>query len=420
MPVFRSPAAAGIYGALNSRAIFTEQTLPSNGLGLLVLHVSEGCNLGCSYCFADKGQYGAKSAKWMTSETGRRAIDFVFHKYGGLNAVKFFGGEPLLRIETVAEISEYVNERCDALSAKRPQLVAISNLTRCDEPVVQWVQKFKPSITASIDGPKEVHDLFRIYPDGKGSFDAVDQNIKKLYQLTGQPNTLECVYSPAHFSRGLSMVDVHKLLLERYSIEQIIIHPLQGDSGCGGDDASKAAMEHYREDIYRQSVEYGEYLMLHTLMHGDQMSINAQLSRVVAKEQTADAHCGLGVQTLTVQANGDLVPCYTLIGQSGFEMGNVFAEEGESFRSVERLFLNNRKSENAVCSSCAIVKTCHSCPGDMLLSHGSISAPVATTCNYLTGMVEGRVLGLNAFRMTEDWKRVFPHSDRVDNTVSQG
>lgn len=402
MPTFRNDEATSIYFDLNRNSIFKKQSLPKKGLDLLVLHVSEGCNLGCSYCFADKGQYGAKSVKWMDDAIARKAIDFCYEKYEDLKAIKFFGGEPFLRMETVIDASRYSRKvSFDRGRGDPPALIAISNLTRYDSIVDTWIKEFSPSITASIDGPAKIHDSFRIYPDGRGSFDLVDQNIKRMLSETGQPNVLECVYSPIHLQSGLTMIDVHKFLKERYEIQHIIIHPMQGKKGI--ENISKFSYDKYVSSIYELSLQYGKFLMLDTLMSMNSESIRSRLSNIISGDFSADAHCGLGIHTITVQASGSISPCYTLIGKNEFEMGTISDNSSSKFETVVQRLISNTKSENSICQACSIQKTCHSCPGDMVITNGLINSPVTLTCDYLTGFCEGQILAINQFRSTDQW-----------------
>jgi uncharacterized protein len=222
-----------------------------------------------------------------------------------------------------------------------------------------------------------------------------------MLEETGQPNALECVYSPLHFEQGYSMVDTHKLLTKRYGIKNIILHPIQGNKGC--EKLDPRSKERYRQAIYDLSVEYGSYLILEALKSSDRDNANQQLMKIISGGKVSDAHCGLGVHTITIKANGEISPCYTLIGNDEFSMGHIDSSSNSNFSKVEKTLIDNKKSTNPVCSKCSILETCHSCPGDMLISNGKINSPVELTCNYLTGVTEGRILGLDEFRANSGW-----------------
>ncbi len=341
----------------------------------------------------------------MSDDTAFRSIDWAYTSYGNLKAIKFFGGEPLLRLSTLRAASEYALKKALSLGHEAPKLVAITNATRYDSQVREWIEEHQPAITASIDGPKKLHDLFRIFPNGRGSFESVDRNIKRMLEETGRPTALECVYSPSHFEQGYSMVDTHKYLVERYGISSIILHPVQAISSDTLPHRP-ATMARYRAAMYDLALEYGRYLMLAALRTDVPAHARAALTSIVSARKSADAHCGLAIHTITVKANGDLTPCYTLIGHEQFSMGNIKNHDERKFRKVVQIFKGNLKSQNPICANCSILKTCHSCPGDMHTTNGSIDAPVSSTCDFLTGVTEGRILALNEIRSEPTWDRI--------------
>lgn len=390
-----------LYERLNQHAKLVPQEAPNDGLGLLVLNISEGCNLNCTYCFADRGHYGAPKATWMDSATATTAIAHALSEYKNVKAIKFFGGEPFLRMNTVLAASEFARSH----APQEPTLVAISNLTIYNDTVREWIQTYKPKITASIDGPQQIHDKFRIFANGDGSFLTVDANIKRMLKDTGEPCALECVYSPVHFKERISMVDLHSYLVSRYQVDEVILHPIQGDREMPGVSVSDTAA--YAEEIYELAVDYGRHVMKYALSSANQNKIKTQLKKIISSGHAADAHCGLGVHTLTVRANGDITPCYTLIGHEEFSMGSIYDREPhEAFQSVQSRFLSTKKTEADLCRSCSILSTCHSCPGDMYLTYGTLNSPVMLSCNFQTGVTEGRILGLNEFAGGDSWSNV--------------
>jgi sulfatase maturation enzyme AslB (radical SAM superfamily) len=88
------------------------------------LNISEGCNLKCTYCFADRvherasaGHFAAwNELKFMTVEMAMESIEAVeslIRKNGGTAMViKFFGREPLLNWPVV----KAVIDRCEAVN----------------------------------------------------------------------------------------------------------------------------------------------------------------------------------------------------------------------------------------------------------------------------------------------------------------
>ena len=69
------------------------------------LHVTNACNLRCTYCYLNKNDEA------MSAETGRAAVDAIFrsalqHGYQSIK-LKFAGGEASLNFALVWELHEY-------------------------------------------------------------------------------------------------------------------------------------------------------------------------------------------------------------------------------------------------------------------------------------------------------------------------
>ena len=71
----------------------------TNEIQQVILELTEGCNLRCKYCIynEDHEDFRGFSAKNMTWDIAKKALDFVFAHSGEEVYVTFYGGEPLLQ-----------------------------------------------------------------------------------------------------------------------------------------------------------------------------------------------------------------------------------------------------------------------------------------------------------------------------------
>src|SRR6266566_5370594 len=93
-------------------------------LGRLTINIANACNLWCSYCYADHGQYHAPSSL-MQPDTAVAIVTKCLGLYDNIRLIQFFGGEPLLNIEAIEAVCQYLNSRGDAI----PRFVATTNGT---------------------------------------------------------------------------------------------------------------------------------------------------------------------------------------------------------------------------------------------------------------------------------------------------
>lgn len=143
-----------------------------------------GCNLRCPFC------YESHDAVNMTSDVYESIKRFlVIQKKSGLSErqgklsqkklrfrLEYFGGEPLLCLDKVLELSAFAN----ALFSDADSQYLGSMTTNA---VLLDFAAFKKLNTAGVRsfhitlGPKAVHDTQRIFADGRGTFDIIWNNL---------------------------------------------------------------------------------------------------------------------------------------------------------------------------------------------------------------------------------------------------
>jgi uncharacterized protein len=141
---------------------------------IIVLNLD--CNLGCKYCFE-----GVRKGKfYLTDEVEARFIDFV--KRSDLSnkeniQVTFYGGEPLLSTERIVSISEKIRSFADSRGIQYSFSLVTNGTLLTPEVVRRLTPLGLKSAKVTLDGPKEVHDAFRPFKSGAGSFDIIVRNI---------------------------------------------------------------------------------------------------------------------------------------------------------------------------------------------------------------------------------------------------
>ena len=138
------------------------------------VHVTDRCNLRCSYCYLPHVRED------MSSETGRAAIDAIFRSAvaNGFKQVKvkYAGGEPLLRFSLVEELHIYAQQLAEQHDIELEGVV-LSNGTLLTTEIVGALKFFGLRLMISLDGLGQHHDAHRPYAGGRGSFVDVSEAV---------------------------------------------------------------------------------------------------------------------------------------------------------------------------------------------------------------------------------------------------
>jgi uncharacterized protein len=142
-------------------------------LSAFVVKVAGRCNIDCDYCFMYHGedQSWVRRPKIMSTVTATAVAACIRQhvEVHGIPRVQIalHGGEPLmLGRERVTEIVRIFREAIPCVV----EIGVQTNGTLIDEAWVRLFDQLGISVGLSLDGPKAVNDLHRLYRNGKSSF----------------------------------------------------------------------------------------------------------------------------------------------------------------------------------------------------------------------------------------------------------
>ena len=148
--------------------------------------MSHDCNLRCKYCFASTGDFGT-GRKTMPPEIAKKAIDFVIEKSGARQNIEvdFFGGEPLMAMETVRQTVDYARS-IEKQHKKHFRFTITTNGVGLNDENIEYINREMANCVLSLDGRPEVNDKNRVTPAGGGSYDIILPKFQKLLQSRGK------------------------------------------------------------------------------------------------------------------------------------------------------------------------------------------------------------------------------------------
>ncbi|HMA09642.1 MAG TPA: radical SAM protein, partial [Ramlibacter sp.] len=142
---------------------------------LLAKPAGAACNLGCKYCFflSKENLYGERESPLMDEATLEGYIrQLMASSPNGQVEVAWQGGEPMLRGLDFYRRSVQLADKYRRPGQRILHTIQ-TNGTLVDD---EWAAFFKANnylVGLSIDGPRELHDAYRVDRKGQGSFDSV-------------------------------------------------------------------------------------------------------------------------------------------------------------------------------------------------------------------------------------------------------
>ena len=159
-------------------ALYTDITDRSaNNLRLIILP-TEQCNYRCKYCYEsfEKGK--------MTEEIQEAIVKYIrrnITKYAGLR-ISWFGGEPLLALDVIEQISIKVINICKKARRKYVADITTNGYLLSLDVFKKLLSLNVLEYQITIDGIKQVHDSKKPLVNGGGTFDTVTNNLRAIKQ----------------------------------------------------------------------------------------------------------------------------------------------------------------------------------------------------------------------------------------------
>lgn len=154
------------------------------------LFLTQRCNLSCDYC------YIGKTADRMSLDVADQIINFAYRNTPLSEDIDigFFGGEPLLEFPLLEEVTRRIQAH-QGFDPGRVKLSVVTNGTLLTAEIAHFLRQHRIAITISCDGPADVHDKHRRFPDGRGTSKAVEGGIQTALSVLERV-PVNAVYRP--------------------------------------------------------------------------------------------------------------------------------------------------------------------------------------------------------------------------------
>jgi His-Xaa-Ser system radical SAM maturase HxsB len=161
----------------------TRKAFMRHGPSLHILVPSLRCHQSCLYCQVSRRPAAAPGFD-MSMETASAAIDRILESDSPDLTIEFQGGEPLLAFDTIQWIMETVKARA---ADRLITFSMTSTLHHLTPERAEILRQHDVRLSASLDGPAEVHDANRPLPGGD-AFARTMQGVELARRVLGREN----------------------------------------------------------------------------------------------------------------------------------------------------------------------------------------------------------------------------------------
>lgn len=329
--------------------------------------VTEDCNLACKYCYMT----GKNNKNKMDFDLAKRCVDYILSNreifYEKSVVWDFIGGEPFLEMDLIDKLCDYIKLQMFLLNHPWFDSYRFSfssnGLLYHTEKVQRFIEKNKThiSIGISVDGNKLKHDLQRVYPNGKGSYEDVMKNVS-LWQTQFINGSTKATFSHDDLPHLKDSI----ISLWDNGIKEVAANVIFEDVWQDGDD----------EILERQLDELGDYILNNQKWNDYYVRFfDPTIGNPISEEDKKHNFCGAG-KMLAIDCNGNFYPCirfldFSMSKRKGRSIGNINNGFDENkLRAFKCLTLEDQSKPE--CLNCEVATGCALCTGFNYDDSGSI------------------------------------------------
>lgn len=372
--------------------------LPSHiPFSVVVKPTGAGCNLNCEYCFflSKEILYNTKQ-QMMTLDTIKSYLrNLLEASPNGQVTIPWQGGEPIMRgIDFFRQAVKWAKD-----FARPEQEVKHAIQTNGTLINTEWAKFLRENdflVGISIDGPKEIHDIYRVNRAGRPTYSQVKRGWELLVEHGVSTNVLCTVHAGnqhyplevyQHFrdelgARFIQFIPIVERVEEsdlalaeagwniKETTQQRLLYRQRGTAVTSrsvspkawGDFLTQIFDEWVRHDVGKMYVQHFD-TALAAVFGMYELCVHAP-------------QCGTA---LAVEYNGDVYACDHYV-EPGYRLGNATSNKSlvEMVLSAsQRQFGRQKANLSQYCQQCEVRKYCHGgCPKDRFLG-GEIAQEIA-------------------------------------------
>ena len=375
------------YG-LQAAPYIDDAPLNSPPMHALSLAIAQKCNLGCTYCYAQQGEFGGK-AKSMELQTAMQAVDVLLAQAapGAKVNLAFMGGEPLSNRAVLRSVTEYASEQA-AQRNVRCHFSITTNGTLVQQEDADFFERHGFAVTVSLDGPAAQHNRLRAFKGGKGSF---DQIVERIAPLLERQRNMQVSARVTVTPFNLNLPQTLDMFIDM-GFHSVGFSPLlrasNGQAEMGPEDMA---------EMLQGMIACGLAFEQHVMQGKRYPFMNMQNAlRELQRGTHRPYPCGAGAGYFGVSADGELSACHRFVGDEQGSMGSL--DKGVD-RSKQAIWLSQRHvHQQQPCNDCWAR---YLCGGGC---HHEVLARGRHACDYIRGWLHYTIGAHQRLsHLTPDW-----------------
>lgn len=359
------------------------------GLSSVTLMVIQECNMKCSYCYGEGGEYFNKGR--MSIDTAIQSIDFLIENSTEDELlVAFFGGEPLMNFSLIQSVVDYCNEREKEVQ-KTFRFTITTNGTLINTKIEDYLIENNIMIQLSLDGNRKNHDQNRYFANRKGSYDLILERTRNLRKRTRVSS--RATLTP----ENLNYKEVFKHLnsLGFSAIPMAV-----------AENTLKNGMNEMKIEKFIELIEYCSELIL-----SRKYDVVRKLPMIygILKKLEYPKHrkigCNVGEGVFAVDIDGSLYPCHRFVTKKDFKVGDVKHGPNKIHKFIEKQ--NELNAADRKCAKCWANNIClGGCPFENYESTGFMGETSSEYCKFTKITIE-KILKLYVGLTDEEKNELF-------------
>jgi len=320
---------------------------------LLIKPSGSECNLDCKYCFyKDRAPEVGEGRQRMSEETLEKLVKDYLGLRFEVSGFAWQGGEPtLMGLDFYQKVVSF--QKKYGAAGQEVSNALQTNGILLDESWCRFLHDSKFLVGISIDGPRELHDYYRVDHSGNGSFDKVMRAIETCRKYKVEFNTLTLLNNK-NVERPDELFD---FFIEKGIRYLQFIPCFETEPGTGKVSDFSVTPEQYGEFLCRTFDRWYEYGPREVSIR----DFDSILGYCLSGKHTI---CTFGKQCsqyIVVEHTGDCFCCDFFVEEK-WRLGNIFETPIEKLAASSKKRSFARAKQN-LCNKCLVCRSLEVCRG---------------------------------------------------------